>query len=327
MKRLYCRCGQTVFFDNHTCGNCGRELGFDPASLTMFAAGPDEDLLSFCANRSSASRCNWLAASAAGQCLSCRTSKIIPALSKPSNRKRWRKLEHAKRRLLYELLYLGLPVDDSRLQFVFKEDQQSNPNVTEDHVAIGHMNGVITINAAEADDVYREQMRQKMNEPYRTLLGHFRHESGHYYFNVVVTADKRAEARALFGDESASYAAALDNYYNNGPRHGWQSDYISSYASSHPAEDWAECWAHYLHIQAVLEVAESTGLGTGRSTATWQQHFIDLALALNEIMRSMGLADVYPFVITAPIARKIEFIHQQVSAFSGRPAAPSTGAG
>jgi hypothetical protein len=327
MKRLFCSCGQVVFFDNHTCGNCGRELGFDPDKLTMLAAGPDEDPLAFCANRSSASRCNWLAVGGAGQCLSCRTSKVIPAVSKPTNRKRWRKLEHAKRRLLYELLYLGLPVDDSRLQFVFKEDQHSNPNVIESHVAIGHFDGVITINVAEADEVYREQMRQKMNEPYRTLLGHFRHESGHYFFNVIVTEKWRDEARALFGDESADYAAALNAYYNNGPRHGWQNDYISSYASSHPAEDWAECWAHYLHIQAILEVAEATGLGTGKSLPDWQHRFVDLAMALNEVMRSMGLADVYPFVITAPIADKIDFVHRAVTAFTGRPVVPLTAAG
>ncbi|MBT8085127.1 MAG: putative zinc-binding peptidase [Woeseia sp.] len=328
MKRLTCACGQTVFFDNLSCGNCGRQLGFDASLLTMQSEAQPGAGLPFCANRSGASRCNWLATadSADGTCLSCRTSKIIPSLKKRSGRQRWRKLEQAKRRLIYTLLRLGLPVDPSRLKFVFKEDQRTNPDVQDDHVNIGHANGVITINAAEADAVYREQMRQQMNEPYRTLLGHFRHESGHYYFNVVVGPDKLAEARTLFGDETADYANALQQHYTNGPPAGWEDQYISSYASSHPAEDWAECWGHYLHICAVLESADASGLRTGLQISAWQTEFIDLVIAINEVLRSMGLPDAYPFVITEHIAKKIEFVHQCVSSFSGRRDAPSMAA-
>ncbi|MBT8092461.1 MAG: putative zinc-binding metallopeptidase, partial [Gammaproteobacteria bacterium] len=186
------------------------------------------------------------------------------------------------------------------------------------HVSIGHANGVITINAAEADEVYREQMRQQMNEPYRTLLGHFRHESGHYYFNVVVTADLLGEARELFGDESIDYDMALQNYYENGPQPGWEERFISGYASAHPAEDWAECWAHYLHIRAVLETADATGLRKDIEIGNWEVEFIELVLAVNEVLRSMGLPDAYPFVITATIADKIDFVHKAVSRFSDR---------
>ena len=323
MKRFSCRCGQAVYFDNHSCTNCSRQLAFDPWTLTMLA---EEDVgagLPFCVKRNSASRCNWIAPEG-GACLSCRMSQIIPTLSKRENRSRWRKLEQAKRRLLYDLLRLRLPVDASQLKFMFKEDRRSNPDVGDDHVSIGHANGVITINAAEADDAYREEMRQQMNEPYRTLLGHFRHESGHYYFGVVVAETDLAEARELFGDETTDYDAALQQHYDNGPRLGWEADFISSYASAHPAEDWAECWAHYLHICAVLEVADVTGLKTGVSVSNWQTEFIDLVIAINEVLRSMGLGDAYPFVITQHIAAKIEFVHKVVTRFSGRPVVPSS---
>ena len=281
------------------------------------------DGLARCKNHESAIRCNWLATATADTCLSCATSQTIPTLSKPENHERWRKLEQAKRWLIYDLLRLNLPVDPARLRFVFKEDRRTNPDVHDDHVSIGHANGVITINAAEADEVYREQMRQQMNEPYRTLLGHFRHESGHYYFGVVVTDDLLEEARSLFGDESLDYDAALQSYYQNGPQLGWEERFISGYASAHPAEDWAECWAHYLHIRAVLETANATGLRNNIDIRNWELEFIELVLAVNEVLRSMGLPDAYPFVITAAIADKIDFVHKAVSRFTDPPGEPS----
>ena len=325
MKRLQCRCGQIVYFANHDCAACGRALAFDPLRLEMASEPHPGDGLAFCANRDSASRCNWLAAD--GPCISCRSSETIPALTKPENLDRWRKLEMAKRRLLYDLLVLGLPVDTNRLRFVFKEDRRTNPDVHEEQVNIGHARGVITINAAEADEVYREQMQQQMNEPYRTLLGHFRHESGHYYFDVIVDDSLRAEARMLFGDERNDYDAALQQYYVNGPRSGWESEFISGYASAHPAEDWAETWAHYLHIRAVLETAAANGLTAAATGDDWQAKFIDLAIKLNEVMRSLGLADAYPFVITGRVEAKIAFVHGVVSGCTSRRDAPWPEAG
>jgi len=327
VRKLWCACLRPVYFDNHSCRNCGRKLAFDPRTLSMQAESEPGAGLDFCTNRNSAVRCNWIAASGQKTCLSCSMSDIIPMLSKPENRDRWRKLEAAKRRLIYDLLSIGLPVDASRLRFAFKEDRRTNPNVHDDFVSIGHANGVITINAAEADEVYREQMRQLMNEPYRTLLGHFRHESGHYYFNVVIAAAQRGQARELFGDESAPYEAALQKYYADGPPKGWADRFISSYASAHPSEDWAECWAHYLHIRAVLEAAASSGLRTTINAQRWQAEFIELAVAVNEVLRSMGLADAYPFVITAEIAAKIDFVHSAVQLLTGRPVVPSSVAG
>lgn len=323
MRRQTCRCGQAVYFDNHRCTSCSRQLGFDPLRLTMLAEPEPGAGLPWCSCRDSPSRCNWLLeAGARGACLSCRTSEIIPALSRPGNRSRWRKLEAAKRRLLYDLLRLGLPVATPPLRFVFKEDRRTNPDVHEEHVSIGHAKGVITVNAAEADEVYREQMRERMNEPYRTLLGHFRHESGHFYFDVILDERGMEEMRRLFGDERDDYDAALERHYADGPRPGWESQFISGYASAHPLEDWAETWAHYLHIRAVLETAAANSFIEAAAADDWQAAFVGVAVSSNEIMRALGLADAYPFVITAPIAEKIEFVHAAVAAFTGRRDAP-----
>ncbi|MEM1261757.1 MAG: putative zinc-binding metallopeptidase [Pseudomonadota bacterium] len=321
MRRFHCRCGLPVYFDNHRCGGCGRLLAFDANRLEMVAEVEPGSGLPFCDYRDSDSLCNWIASDGDTICLSCRTSRVIPALSKSENRSRWRTLERAKRRLIYDLLRCGLPVDPDRMQFAFKEDRRTNPDVDDDHVSTGHDNGLITINAAEADDVYREAMREQMHEPYRTVLGHFRHESGHYYYHVVVPDARLAEARALFGDERADYDAALRQYYDNGPPANWSDTYITGYASAHPAEDWAETWAHYLHMQAALEAAESNGLvATAASEAAdWRGRFIELALSINSVQRSLGLKDAYPFVITERIGEKLAFVDSVVTAFSHQP--------
>ncbi|MDX1515468.1 MAG: putative zinc-binding metallopeptidase [Woeseiaceae bacterium] len=313
MKPMQCRCGQTVFFDSFRCLNCGRRVAFDAKALDMRAEERVGSGIATCANRRTAVRCNWLPKAGADgtYCLSCAMSRTIPTLEKPENHQRWRKLEAAKRRLVYDLLNLGLPVDDSKLAFEFKEDRRTNPNVSEHHVTTGHSSGIITVNAAEADEVFREKMRQKMNEPWRTLLGHLRHESGHYYFGIVVDDANRGDAHALFGDESEDYEAALADYYSNGPAPDWHHDYISAYASAHPAEDWAETWAHYLHIRSVLEVATEAGMLNHHGN--WYDRFIELVLTLNEIMRALGLPDAYPFVLTPPVAKKIEFVHRAIA--------------
>ncbi len=322
MKPFACACGRAVYFDNLRCGHCGRQLAFDPRSMTMAAEPLPGDGLNACANRTAAIRCNWLTGEDGGLCLSCRTSDVIPVLSKPENLDRWRKLEASKRRLLHDLLRFGLPVDPDYLRFVFKEDRRTNPDVHEEHVNTGHAAGVITINAAEADEVYREEMRVRMNEPYRTLLGHFRHEAGHYYFDVVLDAAGRDAARELFGDEREGYDEAMQRYYTEGPMPDWRQRYISAYASAHPAEDWAETWAHYLHIASTLETAATHGLAPEASDAHWRDDFVGLAIALNEVMRSLGLADAYPFVIGGATAAKLDFVHAAVCRFTNRPAAP-----
>lgn len=318
MRRFTCRCGQPVFFDNLQCFACRRLLAFDDSALDMIAEDAPGAGLPFCINRCSASRCNWLARYDDGNCLSCRMSRVIPALDKDENLERWRLLEAAKRRLLYELKRIGLPVDPTRLGFVFKEDRRTNPDVRENHVAIGHKDGTITINAAEADDVFRATQRLQFHEATRTLLGHFRHESGHYYFGELVGEDRVDEVRRLFGDERADYAAALRAYYENGPPADWATRFVSGYASAHPAEDWAECWSHYLQVRAALETAEAHGLELPGEGEGWHVRFTQLVLVLNEIMRSLGNADAYPFVLTGPVVEKLECIHGIVQAGAAR---------
>ena len=326
MKQLTCRCGQVVYFDNTVCGNCGRALAFDPEALSMRSESEPGAGLPACANRHGDVRCNWLAdpANPTGVCISCASSEVIPALSKPGNRERWRRLEKAKRRLIYDVRSLNLPVDSSRLRFVFKEDRRTNPDVHEEHVAIGHSGGVITINAAEADEVYRESMRLQVNEPYRTLLGHFRHEAGHYYFDLIVDDANRNAARDLFGDETAAYDEALRRHYEEGPLPDWQDQFISAYASAHPAEDWAETFAHFLHIRAVLETAEAYGWYRSGPGPEWRAGFVELVLPLNEMMRSLGLDDAYPFMITPAVAAKLDFVNAAVRRFTGRPGGPGS---
>ncbi len=313
MRRFKCQCGAAVFFDNHRCTNCGRVLAFDLDSQRVVSGNEGE--LSLCSNRKAVIRCNWTSPEG-GPCQSCRMSKLIPSLSKDENQERWRKLELAKRRLLYNLVSIGLPVDETHLKFVFKEDRRTNPDVHDAHVNIGHAEGVITINAAEADEVYREQMRIAMNEPLRTLLGHMRHESGHYYWSVVVNDSNRDAARGLFGDERADYGQALDRYYENGPIDGWPESYISAYASAHPSEDWAETWAHYLHIRSVMETALANRMIESVNPDAWRSEFIEVIIRVNEIVRSLGQVDAYPFIITDRIAEKIEFVHEAVSDYA-----------
>lgn len=319
MATLHCMCGHDVYFDNHVCGACGRALAYDPRELAMRAETEPGSGLNghhaFCSNRSTAVQCNWVRHPEHNQCLSCLLSRIIPTLEKPGNEAWWRRLEAAKRVLIRDLLSLGLPVAPGELSFEFMEDRRTNPRVDEDFVLIGHRAGVITINAAEADDLFRESMRIKMGESVRTLLGHMRHESGHYYFDVVLDEDAKSEARMLFGDERSDYEAALANYYQDGPRADWSEHWITPYASSHPSEDWAECWSHYLQVRAVLDVAVAQGWITAKDAARWHPSGATLLRAVNDFCRGLGLPDAYPYVWTQSVSTKIDFIHHAIARY------------
>jgi hypothetical protein len=207
----------------------------------------------------------------------------------------------------------------------------------------GHSGGVITISLAEADDAERERRRNALREPYRTLLGHMRHESGHYYWTRLVEDTDRLDAfRAQFGDERDDYAAALQGHYTNGPVADWQTRFVTAYASAHPWEDWAETWAHYLHIADTLETAAACGVsirprrgdepalpkvpdtaGTpatsfDRLMASWYP----LTYLLNNLNRGLGLADGYPFVLSPPAVEKLRFVHDTVTGLNAaQPAA------
>lgn len=314
--------------------------------FTVFG-NPDGRTYRRCANLMTAASCNWMVPApregddpsfntdglAPGYCLACSVTRTIPDLSVESNGELWRKLEHAKRRLISQLLALGLPVVSRHadpvhgLAFDFLGNMPGGP-----HVMTGHEQGVITLNAEEAEDAVRERIRAEMREPYRTLLGHFRHEVGHYYWDLLVQPTPWLDGfRTLFGDERADYAAALQQHYEQGPPPDWANRFVSSYASMHPWEDWAETWAHYLHMADTADTAMSFGvdatnveLATDLFTAEdlWQpEHpgaakFLDflngwvlLTNVLNELSRSMGQPDYYPFVLPRVAVGKLQFIH------------------
>jgi len=276
-----------------------------------------------CANHAEYGNCNWLVGEDDPNplCPSCRLNKVIPSLDRPDNLKLWARLEQAKRRLVYSLHSLGLPLGQSEgrpgLAFRFLEDRRRNPEVQEQFVPTAHEDGVITINIAEADDAVRHAVREQMQERYRTVLGHLRHECGHYYFNVLVsTPEALAECRELFGDERTGYANALERHYASGPPERWPERYISAYASAHPSEDFAETFAHYLHITDALETARTAGLwrtgGPASGSPDWIEDWVCLAISLNEILRSLGVDDPYPFVITQIVREKLLFIDRLV---------------
>lgn len=352
MKTFSCRCGQPLSFDSNRCLRCGEQVGYDPVTATFRV--PDSVLHRHCANRVEHGVCNWLVAMEDTNllCLSCRMTRIIPDLSRFGNLNRWAVLEGAKRRLLYGLLQLGLPLDGDDfgvhppLSFHFLEDRGSNPMVAEEYVHTGHTSGVITINVAEADDVQREMARSLMNEAYRTPLGHCRHESGHYYFDRLIgrgSIDASLWRRGFlerFGDPDRDYDGALAAYYASPPPHTPEAGFISPYAQSHPLEDWAECWAHYLHILDTLETAMDNGIvlrsgsfllpdsgsawdnekqGNEGEFDGWIHRWQQLAILLNELNRSMGLLDAYPFVLTRTIIEKLRFIHTLVHSATPTP--------
>ena len=281
--------------------------------------------------------CNWLVEKSSNSefCLACSLNRTIPHLLSAENLEKWKQIEYAKHRLVYQLLRFRLPVVSKMedefngfcFDFIAKDDL---PEESKD-IKTGHADGVITLLISEADPVVREQMKQQMSERYRTLLGHVRHEVGHYYWDRLIRNNPSVlqNFRNLFGDETQSYADALDRHYSMGPKANWQQSYISKYASSHPWEDWAETWSHYLHLTDVLETAYNFGIQTNPKITdqdnlsmkasfdpyveTSFKNFMDtgipLLYALNSMNRSMGENDLYPFIISEPVKQKLEFIH------------------
>ena len=339
MKNFYCDCGQRVFFDSDSCLACGRWLGFDPAWLGVVSlSGPaggvleagDGSLYRHCANAAAYRNCNWLLAAdeAEERCVSCRLNRVIPDLDQPGNLQLWTRVEQAKRRLLYSLLKLRLPIESREggvgMRFRIMEDQRRNPAVFETFVATAHYDGTITVNILEADDAARHAVREQMQERYRTVLGHLRHESGHYYFSRLANTPELLDAcRRLFGDERSDYAAAIQTHYDQGPPPDWPEHYVSAYASAHPAEDFAETFAHFLHIDDALETARTAGLAPGGASqaamgsGNWVDDWIGLAITLNEILRSLGADDPYPFVLTEPVRDKLQFMNRLVRRQAG----------
>ena len=344
-------CGQLVYFENTVCTRCSSVLGFNTDKLTIqsFRLAPDgllaplephdQNKYRYCKNGLTHGACNWVVNAAEPEefCKACRLNRTIPDLSVENNLVLWKKIETEKRRLIYSLLVLGLPLrqsdpDASQLEFDFLAE--TVPVADGSHrVLTGHDNGLITLNINEADPSQREKMRMNMAESYRTLLGHFRHESGHYYWDVLVRDTQWLKpARELFGDDTQDYGEALSAHYNNGAMADWQLHFVSAYASSHPWEDWAETWAHYLHIIDTLETANEFGLTIApqvssnknlqtnveinpydsKKFTTVIQHWFPLTYALNSLNRSVGHEHAYPFVLAEPVIKKLDLVHRIV---------------
>jgi hypothetical protein len=349
MKVFHCsHCQHLVFFENAKCVRCGHTLAFLPdsriigsldslgADLWSSPISGETQRYRLCENYVRENICNWaiVESDTHALCESCRLTRFSPDLTRTEFKGAWFKLEAAKRRLLYTLGRLGCSVRSAAeeaggiaFEFLADSGKEGVPRVLS-----GHVNGVITINLAEADDAERERRRLELHEPYRTLLGHFRHESGHYYWDLLIKDSPSLDAfRALFGDERTDYGRALQDHYNQGPPPDWQQHYVTAYATSHPWEDWAETWAHYLHMIDTLETAMACGLSLQPArpdepalkavpaAATHIKSFDDLndrwfplTYILNNLNRGLGLPDGYPFVLSTPAIEKIRFVHQAI---------------
>ncbi len=349
MKLFKCQfCGNIVYFENRACEVCGHRLAYRPAQAEMTAIEPLQDnwwkplnapeqrrLL--CVNAQH-DACNWFVPDDTTDafCLACRHNAVVPDLSQPANLANWQSLELAKHRLFYALLRWGLPLktvlDDPEhgLSFEFLADP---PPRTGPKVLTGHDEGKITIALIEANDAEREKRRVAMGEPYRTLLGHFRHEVGHHYWDILVRdGGKLEQCRAMFGDDSQDYGEALQRHYSQGAPADWQNDYVSQYATTHPWEDFAETWSHYLHIVDTLEMVAASGMSvnpkvdkTGdfaakvnfdpynaKSIEQIVDAWLPYVFAMNNVSRAMGARDLYPFVLSPPVIEKLGFIHELV---------------
>ncbi len=354
MKPFHCQhCGNPVFFENIQCLRCESALAFLPDRLTMAAIEPvpgaegqwrprgrTQDggaTYRLCHNHTTQNACNFTvrADDPNPLCVACRLTRVLPDLSQPDNPHRWYRLEVAKRRLFYTLAKLGLlsatPPNgeaDGPI-FEFLADTPGHQVMT------GHAQGVITLNVAEADDAERVRRRVEMHEPYRTLLGHVRHESGHYYWDRLIAEGGRTDSfREVFGDERADYGQALQAHYaRGGTVPDWQESFVSAYATAHPWEDFAETWAHYLHMVDLLETAASYNTrlsipGEGgveleeviNPLETGQPEFdvlveqwVPLTLLVNSLNRSLGQEDAYPFALSPRALEKLRYVHDVIS--------------
>ena len=330
MNAFICEvCGQLLFFDNSNCLQCGSLLGFDPATLRLRALVTDGGVLRpadggpatyrYCGNRIAA-RCNWLvpAEDPSALCASCRLTTVRPNDGEADAMAAFADAESAKRRLIFQLLHLGLPVvgsDEDPMNGVSFEFLSSRGR----DVTTGHDDGVITLDLSES-------VRQQLGEAYRTVLGHLRHEIAHYYWPILV--ERRGHLgrfRDLFGDERVSYEAELDRHYQSGPPSDWSMTHVSQYATMHPWEDWAETFAHYLHIQSGLHSADSFGLHVEDPSATAGHNagsdtshlsigplidrWLALTIGMNAMSRSIGQGDLYPFVLPPRVVEKLDFVH------------------
>ena len=343
MKLFTCQnCQNVLYFENASCERCGARVGYIPELEVISAVTPEEQnwialadpgkRFRFCTNWEMHA-CNWLIDAARGDafCAACSHNRKIPDVTDPGRHLLWQKMETAKRRVFYSLIKLQLPLprpdsgDPEPLVFDFLNETPGKK------VSTGHDDGIITINLIEANDADRERLRTSMHEPYRTLLGHFRHELGHFYWDRLVRDGHQLDAcRKIFGDDRTDYAQAMAKYYDQGPQPEWQENFVSAYATMHPWEDFAETWAHYLHIVDTLEMAFAFGMSLSPRVHTDEKleatidrnpyratridelltAWLPITFAVNSLNRTMGQPDLYPFVLSPPAIRKLDFVRE-----------------
>ena len=334
MQSFQCQCGNKLFFHSTHCLGCNRQTGFcDFCRQTTSVDGDVNEVLTcnqpncsadvvFCRNFEPHGVCNRLISAKApattnekhvGLCDFCKLTTVIPDLAIAGNAEKWRRLEKAKQRVLYALDTLGFPFRDDAnspfpaVRFEFKADGV-------EPVSTGHNNGCIVINIEEADSVKRELSRVQLGEPQRTLVGHFRHEMGHYFWSRLVNPNNQLlkQFRELYGDElSLEYGQAIDAYYRNGPAGVWQTNYVSAYATMHPWEDFAETFATYVDMCSVLNTANHFGTAdvVFDDLDTMVESYSKIGVMANEFNRDMGLLDLVPEVFTSPVIEKLRFVH------------------
>ncbi len=320
MRSFSCpTCSQLVFMDNDQCLRCGTPLAFDASTLTVVAAPGDGR----CANHQMIG-CSWLVEEGQELCRSCRLTRTHPPTSDAQAMEEWATAEVAKRQLVAQMIDLDLDVSGVTFDLISSAHEP---------VTTGHADGVITLDVRESDDVNRVKVRERMGEAYRTMLGHFRHEIGHFLWMTMVDGTEWIDScRAVFGDERADYGEALQVHYDSPDPQGWEESYVSVYATAHPWEDFAETLAHYLHIRGTLQTAAAFGLAVDGShpvlDATPEaaeqavedeqgirpliDEWLPLTYALNAVNRSMGAKPLYPFVLAPTVIDKLGWVHRLV---------------
>ncbi|MCV7253683.1 putative zinc-binding metallopeptidase [Mycobacterium hackensackense] len=343
-------CDAFVAFEADHCAECQTALGLHLPSRSMLAL--DEGVALHAGsrwircNQHRTLACNWLTPEAQdpgspaghrGRCLAGSLIRREPPADDTLAREKLIPTTVALRRLVFQLADIGLPMEpywhvDGGLAFDLLSSHSTGEKVT-----IGHARGVITIDVVESLDDYRESLRVRLGEPYRTMLGHFRHEVGHYYQNVLVETGTGAdtylqECRRLFGDERAGYSEAIDRHYTLGAPAGWEATFISEYATMHPWEDFAECFAHYLHIADTMDTAREAGMVLHADRVRFnaphdivalecyddepiERMLFDwkwMSLFFNRVNTAMGKNPLYPFEIPAPVVEKLGFVHKVI---------------
>ncbi|MGD9996082.1 MAG: putative zinc-binding metallopeptidase [Ilumatobacteraceae bacterium] len=348
MRIFHCdRCGAAVSFSAQRCSACGALLAYvsDARAIRVLLETPDPVTYEVAGSAGTVWRClntawgcNWVTPAESGSewCRSCRLTRGRPDTEHPEAVEAWRVAEAAKRRLLHQLDGLSLPVeprsasvpDGLAFDLVYLPGEGG---------ITGHLDGVVTLDLAEVDDRHRDDLRRRFDEPFRTVIGHLRHEVGHYFWGRLVARTDDLDAfRRLFGDESADYRTAIEQYYRGATGTWDDSRFVSPYAASHPLEDWAETFAHYLHIVDATDTAIGHGLVPEPDPAVSSQEVgpgIDPLLrvwrpinaALGAIADSLGATALYPFDPTGAVVGKLAFVHRQVAACAtrepGRPVA------